>query len=168
MNTASILQDTLQLKDRYKQVFKDLTTINAGYDNQAPEKTRRFYDKTWAIITEKQEELPKSQREIADSTQNLKECETLLTDINNLYINTKNKLNRAKTGTLFGLARQKIKENIGDYDVEGNEQVKFVMEQPYDEAAEIRKADAIRIGGKYKMTRRSRKKRAARTNKRRR
>jgi hypothetical protein len=160
MNTASILQDILQLKEQYKQVFKDLMTINTGYDVQSVEKTRRFYDKTWTIITAKKEELQQSQREIADSMQNLKECETLLTDMKNLYINIENKLNKARVGTLFGIARQKIKENIGDYDVEGNEPVDFVMQQPYDESA------AIRSGGRYKMTLRSRKKRVSKTRKR--
>lgn len=162
MDITNILQDILQYKERHKQVLKDLKVINAGYDDQAPEKTRRFYDNTRAIITAKQDKLRRSQEEIGDCIQNLKECEMLLTEINNLYINTKNKLNRAKAGTLFGLVRQQIKENIDDYDVEGNEQVKFVMEQPYDEAA------AIRRGGKYKMTRRTRKKRASKTSKRRR
>jgi hypothetical protein len=162
MDIRYILEEILQSKEQYKQVVKDLTSINAGYDNQAPEKTRQFYVTNMANITANQDEVHRSQEGIGDCIQNLKECEMLLTEINNLYINIKNKLNRAKAGTLFGLVRQQIKENIDDYDVEGNEQVKFVMEQPYDEAA------AIRRGGKYKMTMRSRKKRASKTSKRRR
>ena len=137
---------------------KELETLFTNYENQTPEKTRRTYDTIWAIITRKQNELQDSRSVIDDSIQNLKDCEMLLIEINSNFEKIKKKLNRTKTGTLFGLAREKIRDNIGDYDVD-NEQVDFVMNQPYQE---------ILNGGKYEMTKRSRKKRTTRTRKRRR
>jgi hypothetical protein len=158
MNISTVLQETKEYKEHYKKALIELKTILTNYENRTPETTRRYYDQIRASMTAKQDELNKARVEIADSIKNLQECEMLLMDMNTLFEKTKVNINRAKMGTMFGLARQKIKENIGDYDVEGNEQVKFVMEQPYDEAAEIRR------GGR--MTRRSRKKRAMKTRKR--
>jgi hypothetical protein len=162
MDITNLLQDILRLKDAYKEVLEEVITTNASYDGRAPEINRSIYDSAMAIIATNEGVIHRSKEGIVECIQKLKECEMLLTEISNMYTNSKNKLNRAKVGTLAGLVRQQIKENIDDYDVEGNEQVKFVMEQDYDEAA------AIRRGGKYKMTRRSRKKRASKTSKRRR
>jgi hypothetical protein len=134
MTIADTIEESVS---KYKEILK--TTIKS-YDaskgflqNKEPKRLRELYGVQMEEYTKSKDIIKDNKEFVEKIMKELEECKSLLIENEKMIEDKIIVLNKAKIGTLEGLSREAINKNKIPLD----EHAQTVMEQPYNELAEI-------------------------------
>ena len=156
--SAAIEQSILNHNKVLVSVLKQLKEVNSKYACVNPSDVRNSYDTMRGIIETKINEINERKDYIKKCIKDLEECNKPIAEMESVLKEMSETSNKGRTGTLFGLCKQTIKEN----NISMDEIEEMVSNFPYEEQDEIKKYNEQNdknIGGKNKFSKRNNTKR---------
>jgi hypothetical protein len=132
-----LLADLLELDAKIDGKKKHLTKMNKKYSKTSPEILRQhgaIIEETYDVVIKNIDEIEKTLKDyelfIKQIIRNVHKCKKIINKSNRIY-------NKAKIGTLEGLTKQLLRDNMPDTSTLTYLQ-SAVLEQPYDETSRLR------------------------------